>query len=532
MDVDTPADASGASGGGGDYGDDGNQVGFVSGVVDHPITEQQRADGVVGHTIEQWLAYNDTAGRGAGKYPLRDNHGRAVGRLLQTWVDHEQRLCASALIDPAHKELRQAVQRGEVPAFSIGFDAVPIRNAQSGRWEYKNHAFEVSLTKRPRKEFARIQVRCSEPEMADQTTSTPVAAPVPSPPVSSGSPAPAATTAAAAAAPVPTQPSSTATETPAVKAEPPADGSLAAAIREQQEKARLYDEMQQKKQKKREEKYRAEMEAGRSILLEEGMDLDNEGEKRVLSTLLQTNSALPQAITRVAGRASRLEQQLKESKAELERHQAELQEKERALMQARAVMGLLGQSQSSPQAPVANSLEALLALDRSLFARASDRAAADQAEWQLKHAPQLEQVRASAAAPNALTGATAAPTPAAEKDEPVLEMPADPLARCNLGFRLVQAGIPMPQQVRCSAGTEAPVAQQVRERSRRYGIDCSSLPDAYLDAMFSEQEFWDKRAVSLGGTWEDSKITAGHRNYERSFPNQHLYNGVRYAHRR
>lgn len=476
-------------------GGDEEQVGFVCGVVSEAITEAEREQGKVGHTVQQWLAYNDAEGGSARRYYLRDNHGKRVGRLLHTYVNHEGQLCAAGLLDKQYPELWTGVRDGSIHSFSIGFDAIPVRNAEDGTWTYKNEGFEVSLTSRPRKPFARIQVRCSEPEMSSESNTSPV----PSPPSSSSS------------SPMDT---SSATETP----KPQETTAEAKLIAEAQEKARMFDELMQSKQKKKMQKRLDEITPAKDILKEEGMDMDNEGEQQVLSAIAQTQSKLPTAMNRLAVRATTAEQDKKRLQEENTKLQQRLAEQERELAQRSALMGLVNQYRSTPT-PSSNPLQSLLHLDKSLFAQAERCADEDAAKMagvkELQQAQQTQRIRASEAAANSLTG-DAESGAVEEQSMPRIEIPIDPCERVNWGFQLAGRGIPLPQHVRCSSGQEPPVCESVRQRCDQYGLRHDILPDPYVDAMFSNEDYWKKRQSQMGGLYEDG-IAPGHKSWKPAF---------------
>jgi hypothetical protein len=390
----------------------GSELGFVSGVVDEPISPEDRACGRIGHTVDEWIAYNERA----GAHPLKNNHGAVVGRVVHTYVDNRNRLCASALIDPAHAALWGEVRSGRVHSFSIGFDATPDHASAA----YKNNNFEVSLTDNPLKPNAVIQVRCSKNPMSD-------------------TPAPAESTPAPAPMPV--------------------DDAAMQQLAEMRRKAELYDAQVKADQERIYAEQRARIEAAKGALKESGMDVDNPGQQAVLDELARTPHAaqLLTAIERLAAaraeetkraeEAARraAEEEAKRAAAEAEsRRNMSVYDKLRNVLDTPASKRQLTPSAWSATQPAElptqqSSLLGLNAINPALF----------------QHVVNQMNQAAAAAPPTATTAAAAtAQPPATEAPEPTLTMPADPVERMRIASQFAHANQPMPVTVRCSAGAE------------------------------------------------------------------------------
>lgn len=423
----------------------GDEIGFVAGIVDRPVTEFERANCFVGHTKEEWLAYNKAAGR----HPLKNNHGEIVGRLLHTYVDCDGNLCAGALLDRAHASLWEDVRDGRIHAFSIGFDAEPVAD---GALPYKNKNFEVSLTSTPRKPFATIQVRCSE-TMAD-ASATPTPAPV----------APAS----------------------AVSAPPMPDAMDADMIRQTEElraKAAQWDAYQRAEQERVQAEQRSRLEAVLPVLRETGMDVDNEGQKAVLDALVRTphTAALLSSMQKLAEERSTLRAEAERlaaeraAAAEAAAKTATESQRQAAFIEQLRVQfgGAGGDVKRSAVTPAAWNTTApaelpphqalamnLNSIDSSLFTRAAAAAEAAKA-----------------------TVAPAIPTPAAvaaATQDGRIELPKTPEERTRLASQLLAMNLPaMEVAVRCSAESEGS-GQQIAQKF------ASTHPESFAARMFSK----------------------------------------------
>lgn len=456
----------------------GDEIGFVAGVVDRPVTEFERANCFVGHTKEEWLAYNQAAGR----HPLKNNHGEIVGRLLHTYVDCDGNLCAGALLDRAHASLWEDVRAGRVHAFSIGFDAVPVAD---GALPYKNKNFEVSLTSTPRKPFATIQVRCSE--MADASA----------PPAAATTPAPAAPTSAASAPPMP-------------------DAMDADMIRQTEElraKAAQWDAYQRAEQERLQAEQRSRLEAVLPVLRETGMDVDNEGQKAVLDALVCTphTSALLTSMQKLAEERSALRAEAERLAAEraaaaeaAARTATESQRQAAFIEQLRMQFGGAGgdvkRSAVTPAAwntttpaelPPHQALAMNLnSIDSSLFTRAAAAAEAAKA-----------------------TVAPAVPTPAAvaaATQDGRIEMPKTPEERSRLAYQLLAMNMPaMEVAVRCSAESDNS-GQQIAQKFVSTHRDTfaahmfSQVPPIVWEIGLGDSDYW-KKAIN-------DVVVTGHHN--------------------
>lgn len=462
----------------------GDEVGFVAGIVDRPITEHERADGFVGHTVDEWLAYNNAAQR----HPLKNNHGEIVGRLLHTYVDHKHNLCATALLDRAHESLWSDVRAGTVHAFSIGFDAVydgaPDR-------PYKNKDFEVSLTSTPRKPFATIQVRCSE--MADPSTAPP------------STPAPVAPSSAASAPPMPAA---------ADAASPAMDLDLIRQTEELRAKAAQWDAYQRAEQERVYAEQRSRLAAVMPVLRETGMDVDNEGQQQVLEVLARTpqTAALLQSM-----------QKLAEERATLRAEKDALAEKERAAAAAAA------EAANANQRNIAF-MEQLRAQFGGAAAAGGEakRASVTPAAWNTTAPAELAphqalaaglgsidaslfQRAAAAAAANANTVAPVPAAPAAVAppvDDPRLEMPKTAEDRARLACRLLLMDQPsMSVAVRCSDDSEDS-GQQIAQRFVQTHRDTfaaqlfNKVPPILWQLGLGDTEHWKRLGDDLVGAGE------------------------------
>lgn len=136
-------------------------VGYVSGRVDRPITQTQRQEGQLGYLAEEWVelaSQVDTA-----KPSLYYEHKHPIGHLLRTWIDDEGFLCADAIINKDSSSVARQVHcdllAGKLNCLSIAYDALLQKNAK--RPYYKNDFKEFSICKRGKFPPATIAVRAS-----------------------------------------------------------------------------------------------------------------------------------------------------------------------------------------------------------------------------------------------------------------------------------------------------------------------------------------------------------------------------------
>jgi hypothetical protein len=159
--------------------ENGEDFGFIDGIVDVALTPDERASGKQGYTAQEWEALSLRNG-GARRFPLKVDHKTVVGRLLHTYVDIHGNLRVSGMID-LKKEAGRAVWKrvgvsGEsgtgsdaLHSLSIGFNAYPTtRHGGGGDMALKNIFLETSLTNKPRREHAVLRVRASTNTDADQ----------------------------------------------------------------------------------------------------------------------------------------------------------------------------------------------------------------------------------------------------------------------------------------------------------------------------------------------------------------------------
>jgi hypothetical protein len=150
-------------------------AGYVSGIVDHALTEEQRNvpwrpdmdKRTLGYTADEWKAQL----AGGVRAPLRLDHGEEVGQLVQTSVDDQRQLWVHALFDlgtKAGKDTWERVTTGEIHSFSAGFNALPAA-VDPATTRYANRFKEVSVTSNPRKKHALIKVRRSTTAGADES---------------------------------------------------------------------------------------------------------------------------------------------------------------------------------------------------------------------------------------------------------------------------------------------------------------------------------------------------------------------------
>jgi hypothetical protein len=143
--------------------ENGDDMAFVSGIIDKALTEEQRLAGERGFTAAEWKKLT-TNNRGARRFPLKVDHDKIVGRLLHTFVDDERNLCISAMVDRKTPEGRAAwlrVKNNDLDAFSVGFNGYP--HSRYGETDKKlfNVMLEVSMTNNPKKKIAVMRTRCS-----------------------------------------------------------------------------------------------------------------------------------------------------------------------------------------------------------------------------------------------------------------------------------------------------------------------------------------------------------------------------------
>ena len=472
--------------------------GFVDGIVDHAITEQQRAEGMVGHTVEEWEAYSNPDG-GATAHPLRDEHEEVVGHLLRTYVDRHGRLCASARIDmdrPGGKELFERVKRREKHSFSIGYDAIP----QKGTPRYKNARMDVSLTTEPRKEFATIQVRCNKKMSGtegDAAAQPPAAQPEQQP-----------------APTQPEPPTDPLMQLSKMSPEEMAKASAEALIRERamaeqlasaQEAARKWQEHQEAQRKKMQDDHMAKMLAAREVFAAHGFDPESEAQKPIAAALASSehSSPLVVAMEGVSAENMQLKRKLQEMEDAIKRSEAAKEEASQAQRRDAGLLEILRQynipaaDKRVPRANPTNEMTAanILGLDKlqpSLFQQAAQNA----------------QVQNAAAAQAASTPSTASssssllstPPAAAEPQTEMIEMPEDATARLNLAFKCDQHKVQMPQAVRCSKGQEGFVRPSVekvlRERPTASGGDLC-MTDAQMQFFLGDTSHWNSQADKL-----------------------------------
>ena len=138
-------------------------IGYLYGKLRPAITEEEARQGKLGFTEERWERLSVREG-GATHLPLKLEHGRAVGWLINTTVDQNHVLCIHCMVNlksPDGMAVWEGIGRGEWPAFSIGFDSVAGRFFSEDDKTYINRNIEVSLTKDPREQGTSWQVRCS-----------------------------------------------------------------------------------------------------------------------------------------------------------------------------------------------------------------------------------------------------------------------------------------------------------------------------------------------------------------------------------
>lgn len=399
-----------------------SEVGFVSGRVDRPITDEERQRGAIGHTKEQWIAYNKLA----GQYPLKDNHGKVVGRIVQTYIDDEHNLCASALLDRDQAELWEAVRDGKVHSFSIGYDAI---REQPGE-PYKNKDFEVSLTQTPRKPHARITVRCSMTEPTPTAPSTPAPA-----------------------------------ETPAPTA---MDVDILRELQAAREDAAKWQARQAAKEQKRMEERMRALQTAVPMLAANGMNVDDPGQHQLLEVLARTQGS-EQFLSAMSNTAAQL-QQMKEENARLAALAAEREKDAQQLAHLRRqVTGVAPPTTGDAKRPTLtpaswNATPAaemtpaqalalnLNSIDKNLFSSAARTVASSAAPGTSLFDAAAAAAERGASAPNPQ------PSPddvAREQFDGRVEMPKTPEEQLRMTAHYVAMNKPPLQvEVRCSEGSE------------------------------------------------------------------------------
>ena len=398
----------------------GSQAGYVAGIVGRPLTPMERAGGAIGHTEEEWLAYNKLA----GKHPLKDNHGRVVGRVVQTYVDVNHNLCAAGLLDRDQASLWESVRDGRVHSFSIGYDAIRELPGEP----YKNKNFEVSLTQTPRKPHAVINVRCS---MTEPNT-TPV---TPTPP----------------AEPAPTA----------------MDVDLLRELQLARENAAKWQAHQAAKEQKRLDERMRAVTAAAPVLRGNGMDGDDPGQRQILEAIARTNGS-EQFLTAMSGVAATV-QKMQEENARLAAlaaaREQDAQQLERLRRQIAGVTSapaagdakratLTPASWAATPAAEMTPAQALAlnlnSIDKGLFSSAA-RTAAPAADVSLFEAAAAAAAR-GAATP---TAPPAAEDVAREQFDGRVEMPKTPEEQLRMVAHYVADNKPPLQvEVRCSDGSE------------------------------------------------------------------------------
>lgn len=158
-----------------------NDAGIIVGFVAYPLTPEQRRRGERGYTVDEWRRLSNKRG-GASRYPLRDNHGADVGRLLQTIVDQDGAgrviLAAVAQVDMQSDGGRRVwakILDGTYWALSWRFDQYMPEQANGNA--YKNRFIEVSVTDDPKNPEALIQSICSNSSAMSATITDAAVAP-------------------------------------------------------------------------------------------------------------------------------------------------------------------------------------------------------------------------------------------------------------------------------------------------------------------------------------------------------------------
>lgn len=491
-------------------------IGFVSGIVDLPITEQQRAEGVVGHTAEEWESYNHPES-GATQHVLRDEHDEVVGHLLHTYVDRQGRLCASGMLDmqnPKNKDLFARVKSGEKHSFSIGYDALP----QKGTRRYKNASMDVSLTTDPRKEFAVVQVRCSN-KMSSSEGENQGTAPAPEPMETTSEPAASNQQKAGGGGSKATQeaPKETTTTPPPNLGNPQAEEAvkqLQARLAAAEEAAKRWKEHEAAEKKKLMETNLEMLKASSGYLSRHGFDMEEDTQKPVAQALAQSDRStkLLSAVNGMSKENSTLSEENAALKRKIEEFEAQQAASRRNEQQSNGLMDILRQlggsadqpgkrvqttpgSMSTKLSDTEADILGLGSIDTSLFQKAAQAASASEKKSATQQNEELRQQLASAVA-----ASSSSSTPP-ESDEPeMVEMPTDPKGRLDLAFKLLQyPGAQMPQLVRCSKGQpgfrRGDIENVLRTRPTAFG-ECV-MSDATIQLLFSDDKHWQTRADKL-----------------------------------
>lgn len=488
------------------------EFGFVDGIVDQPITEQERADGKVGHTADEWEAYSLSDG-GATAHALRDEHQEVVGHLLRTYVDRHGRLCVAARLNmdrPGGKELFQRVKSGEKHSFSIGYDAIPQKNTR----RYKNTGMDVSLTSEPRKEFATVQVRCNrtmssqlEGDAAKQqeTAAEPMEA-TPSPPSSKGAPPATDDAFEKLRSLSPDQLAKTSAEALLRERE------LSARLADAEEKAKKLTEYEERKKKKMFDKNWQKLTSAGEVMATFGFDPTSEAQKPVAEALAQSahSSTLVSAMDGMSQENRELKRKLQEYEDAI-KAAAQKQEEERnkhkrdtGLLEVLRQMhaGDQGNKRANrqPSAPVAAAGVAetanLLGLDKlqsSLFEQAKQ----NQVAVSVKNSMSAH----AAAQSNMETGDAARGGASSSSDDAdMVDMPTDPRGRLTLAYECTKyPGQQMTQVVRCSKGQPGFVRPDVERivRSRPTAFGEVVMSDAQMQLMLGDGPHWQEKADKL-----------------------------------
>jgi len=455
----------------------GAELGFVSGIVDVPLTPEQRESGMLGHTPDEWLAYN----KQAGGHPLKNNHGAVVGRVVHTYVDDKNRLCASALLDPEYRALWEEVRDGRVHAFSIGFDASRERIGEP----YKNNNFEVSLTDNPRKPFATIQVRCSNsapPLSVDMAESTPTPTPTP------------------VAAPVAAPPAPTAVPE-----------ELLQQLAETRKKAELWEAHQRAEKDRLFAEQRQRIKEAEAALRATGMDLDNPGQQALLDELARSEHST-QLLTSLQAMAARLTENERRAAEAQARAEAEAQARAQAEAEAQRNSNVFDRLRRDFGLPTADT--GVPAGKRALSADTwNGTAPAELSSTQasllnltslnramFESAARTQPAAAAAAMPTAASSSLAAAPAAQPAAVQQIDMPRTPEARAMLAWQLELAGQQMPLAVRCSAGDEPFAGEAVEKLLHNKDIDMHTkqmgvaVSPNMLEFFMRDAAHWEKRS--------------------------------------
>jgi len=473
----------------------GDDIGFVSGIVDMPVSADERAAGRLGHTVDEWLAYNANA----GGHPLKNNHGDVVGRLVHTYVDHQGRLCASALLNPEHRTLWEDVRQGRLHSFSIGFDATRERIGE----QYKNKNFEVSLTDNPRKPFATIQVRCSNSAMSDAATPTPApaaAAPVPVP-----APAPVATPAPAAAIPE----------------------ELLQQMSDMRKKAEQWEAHERAERERLFTEQRGRITAAEAALRETGMDVDNPGQQALLTELARTphSAQLLMSLEKMAAERAEFQRQAAEARAQAEAEARARAEAEASASRNKSVYNQLREQFGVMAETGMPAAKRNITSDTWASTRPAEMPAAQSSLLNLDNlnaalfSSAARAMPAAAAAimpPAASASSSSSAAPPAEQRQPI-DMPRTPEDRLLLAWNLEKynAG-QMPVSVRCSAGDE-PFANEriekllfnphIKTHTQAMG-GIGGLSPNMIELFMRDEAYWQGRArqVMASGSLPGSSI--------------------------